>query len=77
MNQGHAIDAEDLLEVNIKDEATNVAEVDAPQETIGDLDLTEDIVADEFVLLENEGDETAKVTVEDDTVKDNIEEEGK
>ena len=77
LNQGHAIDAEDLLEVNIKDEATNVAEVDAPQETIGDLDLTEDIVADEFVLLENEGDETAKVTVEDDTVKDNIEEEGK
>jgi DNA-directed RNA polymerase subunit beta len=75
-SKGHAIDAEDLLEVNIKDEAVHTTEIDAPQETISDLDVTEDIVADEFVL-EEEGDiKTATVTEEPAETLDN-EEEGK
>jgi DNA-directed RNA polymerase subunit beta len=72
---GEAIDAEDLLEVNIQAEADALPEVDVPQSSINDLDVSEDIVADEFVMLEENGDETPTVT-EEQIAADVIEEEG-
>lgn len=54
---GEAIDAEELLEVNVKDEAEHLASVSAPTESISDLDVTEDAVADEFMVLDEEGEE--------------------
>jgi DNA-directed RNA polymerase subunit beta len=74
-NIGHAIDAEDLLEVNIQTEAASQADIEVPQESISDVDVTENIVADEFVMLEEKGEETPKVT-EEQIAKDISEEEG-
>ena len=56
-----------MLEVNIKDEATNTADVEVPKDSINDLDLTEDIVADEFVLLEDNDAVTPTVTDDSQT----------
>ena len=75
LSAGEAIDAEDLLEVNIQDEAASIAELEAPQNTINDLDISEDIVADEFVMLEESGEETPTVT-EEQIAADINEEEG-
>lgn len=55
--KGHAIDAEALLEVNIKDESQNQSSVDAPVDAISDIDVSEDIVGDEFLMLDSEGEE--------------------
>jgi DNA-directed RNA polymerase subunit beta len=46
--EGKAIDAEDLLETNIKEEALHLSTIDAPEEKINDLDLTTDMTIDEF-----------------------------
>lgn len=54
-NAGKAIDAEELLEVNIKDEASHQADVAVPVSEINDLDMSEDVVADEFVVLDENG----------------------
>jgi DNA-directed RNA polymerase subunit beta len=54
---GEAIDAEELLEVNVKDEAAHQASVEAPTESISDLDVTEDAVADEFMVLDEDDQE--------------------
>jgi DNA-directed RNA polymerase subunit beta len=61
VNQGATIDAEELLEENIKDEAENEATLEVPQDIASDIDVTEDIVADEFVMLKEEGEETPEV----------------
>ena len=47
------IDAETLLEENIKDEALNQSDVDVPQSEMNPLDVTEDAVADEFMVLDD------------------------
>jgi DNA-directed RNA polymerase subunit beta len=47
------IDAEELLQENIKDEAANQSDIDVPQEATNPLDVTEDVVADEFMMLDN------------------------
>ena len=52
---GAVIDAEDLLEINVKDEAAHIAEVEVPQEINAELDMTADIAADEFVMLDGDG----------------------
>ncbi len=49
---GELVDAESLLEVNIKDEAEHEATVAAPEELISNVDVTEDVVMDEFVILD-------------------------
>ena len=66
---GATIDAEELLEVNVKDESDHLATVAAPTESISDLDVTEDAVADEFMVLDEEPDsEMATMTTE--TIED-------
>ncbi len=47
-----AIDAEDVLAENIKDEATNQSDVDVPMPEISDVDLTAEDGVDEFDLME-------------------------
>ncbi|MCB9839869.1 DNA-directed RNA polymerase subunit beta [Candidatus Nomurabacteria bacterium] len=66
---GSTIDAEELLEVNVKDESEHLATVAAPTESISDLDVTEDAVADEFMVLDepdNEAVNTATETIEEE-----------
>jgi DNA-directed RNA polymerase subunit beta len=68
---GAVIDAEDLLEINVKDEAAHIAEVEVPQELNAELDMTADIAADEFVMLDGEGNPTDEdFTVTSDEVAD-------
>ncbi len=79
-HKGAAIDAEALLEVNIKDESDHQATVDAPQDTISDIDVTEDIVADEFMILDDKGDElvaTVETESEEDAPNDEEDKEAK
>jgi DNA-directed RNA polymerase subunit beta len=79
-HKGAAIDAEALLEVNIKDESEHQATVDAPQDSISDIDVTEDIVADEFMILDDKGDElvaTVETESEEDAPNDEEDKEAK
>jgi DNA-directed RNA polymerase subunit beta len=54
-SKGRAIDAEDLLEGNIKDEAANEVKIAVPQELIGDLDMSAEVDANEFVIMDESG----------------------
>jgi hypothetical protein len=63
---------EELLEVNIKDEASHLATVDAPQSSISDIDVTEDVVADEFLVLDEKGEEVPSVN-EQENIQEEIE----
>jgi DNA-directed RNA polymerase subunit beta len=47
------IDAESLLEENIKEEALHQSDVEVPQSEMNPLDVTEDAVADEFMVLDS------------------------
>jgi DNA-directed RNA polymerase subunit beta len=71
--KGHAIDAEELLEENIKDEAGSTPSVEVPQNIANDLDLSEDVVADEFVMLDEEGEPQTEVGDEPAEVKEKTE----
>jgi DNA-directed RNA polymerase subunit beta len=75
---GAVVDAEELLEVNIKDESEHLSNVDVPQNIASDVDVSEDIVADEFLVLDANGDEIAAgvVSMADDDLTDEIKLEG-
>ncbi|HSW37238.1 MAG TPA: DNA-directed RNA polymerase subunit beta [Candidatus Saccharimonadales bacterium] len=45
------IDAEDVLATNIHEEATHPAEVEVPEAQASDVDVTEEVVADEFAIM--------------------------
>jgi DNA-directed RNA polymerase subunit beta len=67
---GAVIDAENLLESNVKDEADHLSSVEVPQEQISDVDVTADIAADEFMMLDGEGNPTGEEfgTTDDDAI---------
>ena len=48
------VDAEEVLATNIRDEASNLPEVEVPAPVISDIDVTEDGAVDEFMTLEGE-----------------------
>lgn len=48
----HAIDAEEVLAENIKDEAAHQPEIEVPAPEISDIDVTEDVSVDEFDIIE-------------------------
>ena len=50
---GKAVDAEDVLEANIKEEAAHQASVEAPEDKINDLDMSQDVSLDEFAIDDN------------------------
>lgn len=66
------IDAEDVLAENIKDEASNQAEVEVPTPLASDVDVTEDAAADEFIVMELDDDvpATTIMSVDDDDDQD-------
>ena len=60
------IDAEAVLAENIKDEAEHLPELAVPAPAASDVDVTEDAVADEFVVMELEDDMPATTIISDD-----------
>lgn len=68
-SQANEYDAEDLLEQNIKDESENQSDIAVPQPEINDIDVSEDAVADEFMVLDSDEQEevAASVAQEDST----------
>lgn len=67
------IDAEAVLAENVKDEAKHQAEIEVPPPGPSDIDVTQEMVADEFVMMDVASDGTATAVV-DDTSDDNDEE---
>jgi len=61
------VDAEEVLATNIRDEATNLPEVEVPAPVISDIDVTEDGAVDEFMTLEGE--------VSDDMTEEGVDED--
>ena len=51
---GQVVDAEEVLEANIKDEAAHVAKVEMPKDSINDIDVTETSVAEEFEIIDTD-----------------------
>jgi len=69
---GAVIDAEELLESNVKDEAEHLSTVEVPVEAINDLDMSADIANDEFVMLDGDGNPTEEefaVLSDDDNIE--------
>jgi len=60
------VDAEAVLAENIKDEAKHLPEVLVPEQTASDVDVTEDAVADEFVVMELDDNLPATIVAVDD-----------
>jgi len=50
------VDAEDVLASNIHEEATHPIDVDVPQDSISDVDVTEEAVPDEFSVISADDD---------------------
>jgi DNA-directed RNA polymerase subunit beta len=65
------VDAEAVLATNIKDEADHESDVTVPQPVNSDIDVTEDAVADEFIVMELEDDIPATTVV---SINDNDDE---
>jgi len=65
IKQGNKIvDAEDVLAENIKDEATNQSEIDVPEPSVSDVDMSQDTTpAEEYVVMEIEDDVPATTTI--------------
>ena len=57
------IDAETILAETVKEEGEAPAEVEAPTSSISDIDVTENAVAEEFVVMELDDDVPATTTV--------------
>jgi DNA-directed RNA polymerase subunit beta len=55
IHSDNVIDAEDVLAKNVKEEASHLADVDVPAPAISAIDLTEETIADDFMVLEDEG----------------------
>ncbi len=60
------VDAEDVLAKNIKDEAEHLSEVEVPAPSVSDVDLSEDVVENEFVVMGLEDDIQTGDPTEDD-----------
>jgi DNA-directed RNA polymerase subunit beta len=69
MAASKAVDAEDVLATNIRDEAGNPPEVEVPAPIVSDVDVTEDGAVDEFMVMEDVTD--SPVAVSDDDNDDN------
>lgn len=81
-----AVDAEEVLAINIRDEAAHLPEIDVPAPMASDVDVTNDAAVDEFMVMEDDlNDASVRVTVgaddaddtDDDTATVDEEEEAK
>jgi DNA-directed RNA polymerase subunit beta len=68
--EGQLVDAEAVLEANIKDEASHQPAVDMPKDSISDIDITEEAVADEFEILDTDASGVPIIVDEDDDAAD-------
>ena len=80
LHQNKTIDAEAILAENIKDEAAHGSEIEAPTDSISDIDVTEETIENEFMTVSDTddlGDDGVTVTVtdDDDTATDDFTEE--
>jgi DNA-directed RNA polymerase subunit beta len=64
------VDAEAILAENIKDEATHPAEVEVPASELPVIDVTQEAVADEFVVLDIDDEMPATTMIPDDDSAD-------
>ncbi len=65
--QSKLVDAEEVLAENIKDEAAHLPEIDVPEPSISDVDVSEDAATlDEFVVMELDDDIPATTVITDD-----------
>lgn len=64
------IDAEEVLAQNIKGEAAAPAEVEVPEPSVSDVDVTNDAAVDEYMVMELEDDIPATVAVAADDDED-------
>jgi DNA-directed RNA polymerase subunit beta len=71
------IDAEEVLATNIHEEATHPAEVEVPQASISDIDVTEEVPGDDFSVVTSDDDftDTVMVAADEPTAADVNEEE--
>lgn len=76
--QNEIIDAEEVLAENIHDEATHPVEVEVPQDSISDIDVTEEAVPGDLDVVEIVDGEEVSVAAAagDDTAADDNDEEG-
>lgn len=64
------IDAEAVLADNIKDEAAHLSDLNVPTPAASPVDVTEDVLGDEFVVMELDDDIPATTVITDDTTDD-------
>lgn len=80
INEGHAVDAEDILSTNIHEEAATLAEIEVPTPAISDIEMSEDDVTNEFSVVDVDDElheETVAVAVDTDLGDTNDDEEAK
>jgi DNA-directed RNA polymerase subunit beta len=65
ITESKIIDAEAVLAENIKDEAAHLSDVEVPAPVISEIDVTQDAVADEFIVMELEDDIPATTILSD------------
>jgi len=71
------IDAEDILSTSVMEEANDPAEIDVPAVAISDIDITDEIPADEYEILEANGAESSEEAAIVAAQDDENDEEGK
>jgi DNA-directed RNA polymerase subunit beta len=59
MHSDSLVDAEDILAQNIKDEGSHQSDIEVPQPLNSKIDLTEESVADEFLVMDDISDEVS------------------
>ena len=73
---GHAIDAEQILSTNIKEESETLAAVEVPQPSVSDIDMSDDDSLDDFSVVDVDDDmsdaDAALVAASDDTDDNDI-----
>ncbi|HJQ08441.1 MAG TPA: DNA-directed RNA polymerase subunit beta [Candidatus Saccharimonadales bacterium] len=80
VDSGKVVDAEQVLAINVREEAANLPDVEVPVPAISDVDVTEETAVDEFMVMEDEvSDDMAGAVVAtndaDDTAADDEENE--
>lgn len=67
---GQVVDAEDILEANIKDEAAHTAEVEIPEDTTASTVMSDTSLAQDFSILADEDIDEDSVAIEEELDKD-------
>jgi DNA-directed RNA polymerase subunit beta len=57
VDSGKVVDAEKVLATNIREEAEHIAEVEVPTPLVSDVDVSDDATVEEFMVMEDMGDD--------------------